>query len=305
MSQQQSYVSKADLIKLYQEVDIVILLDTDSKENIKSDNNFMESSPLKLNPQFMTPLSKAIYEYATPGERERLLKDFAEDDNLIKISEEFKNDPDYQEKFADNGLGFYIESFVSKYMLCPICGNKTLLKYAISNMPVIDLICTNKKEHKNGIRFFQVKSKIINLDIPTKFEYFNKKSHISVGSKRFGYNAHMISGKDRDKSTLIGYICVALRQTNDKQTFNIDKKESFALVPDINKYNDEYYYAYHNTGFKEVIQWNPTIVDIYPISMFITKYTVSSTEIISGRNSVNPFSTSVKQISFNGSMTND
>ena len=219
----------------------------------------------------LTPLSKDIYDSATEKEKERLIDSFKEDDKKIELENLLnnKNDPDYIFEFENpSAIGFYLESWIAVNYPCPICSGK-LKKYVLYNMPIIDLVCNNKfHTNEMGVKFFQVKSSeddsivpkdnkkyFSSLDKYDKYDENGKEGYIHTGSKKYGYNAHVIKSNDSidKKQILIGYICINYTKKETKLTINNSK--SFILLPKTSKNdsNDTYYKYIHNSNSMSVI----------------------------------------------------
>ena len=222
----------------------------------------------------LTPMSKKIYDATSPRSKQYVLEDMLADTKAIEEKElkEELSDPDYLEKMENNGLGFYMEKFVSVYGLCPVCGERTLRPYSQSNVPVVDLVCINKDFHlKNDACFiFQVKISLTN-------DYFSlAKQTISVGSIVYGEPAHMHKGTDHIKEKVVvpGYICIKLySHATELQTYLVDYRNSFVLVPDYNNTNPDYYYKYIdvlNKYGKSIITWDQTMVDAIEFKNILT-----------------------------------
>lgn len=245
----------------------------------KSKKRKLEEYSLSELEKLISPDGKKILK-AEPRDRQlELARNLVADVNLIetKEMEEYKNDLDYVEKMENNGLGFYMENFMSYYGVCPVCKLNTLRKYSFSNMPVVDLICINDNYHTvhGGCFLFQVKTSLNKDNL-----YFNKIDHyITVGSMNYGYNAHVVKGSDDliKKKLLIGYICLHLNQKSNSTTeYMIDTQKSFILLPDLNKQLDATYYSYRDKETymgpkyryikKHQIKWNDNLVNTVKIN---------------------------------------
>src|ERR1700722_1660201 len=111
----------------------------------------------------------------------------------------------------NNGLGFFMEKFVSVYGLCPVCSQPSRKKYSHSNVPV-DLVCTNIKNHLNNNKCFLF------------------------------------------------------------QTYVIDFRNSFVLVPNYNNTDNAYYYQYldyKSIYGKDIITWNEFMVSTLPLNRIL------------------------------------
>jgi hypothetical protein len=223
--------------------------------------------------EVLTPLSLSIYESVSPASKPYILMDMLSDNNLIDTIENkmFDLDPDYQEKMENNGLGFFMEEYISVYGFCPVCNQPTLKKYAQPNIPVVDLVCVNSDYHlqKNECFLYQVKISLSNT-------YFNlNQQKISVGSKKYGEFAHLHKGSENlDKKIVVpGYICIKLiNYPSESQTYVVDHRNSFVLIPDYNNNSNKYYYQYadeKNIFGKNIIKWNSSMINIVPIKQVV------------------------------------
>lgn len=287
------FVTKKEIFKLFTETN---LLDTKEIPFLPINNNTTSAINI-YDPNKLTPISKLIYDSVDTNEKERLLLDFKKDDinlNLLDL-----DDPDYIEKLENNRLGFYMEDFVCHYFKCPNCMQKTLKKYAISNMPVVDVICTNYNYHidKNETFLFQIK---ISTSLNNYFSKNNK--YILIGSKKYGYNSHVINGADQafDKQLLINYICLQLDQIADN-TYNIDKRNSFILIPDAKKNINNHYYEYiqkQNRFNRSAITWNINLVGELGINNYCDNFIVNTNTVFSINKILsNPYSKKFSKIS--------
>ena len=175
-----------------------------------------------------------------------------------------------------------MENIVSFYGTCPVCGQKSLHKYQNSNIPVVDLVCTNLRYHLVEDKCF-----IFQLKISLTTDYFNKgKQIIAVGSKIFGEPSHLVSVKAEIENKIVvpGYICIKLYRDRDNiQTYHIDKNNSFVIVPKYSVPNyqnksDNNYYRYldsTNKYGKHIISWNNFICDLYDIDIVINLQTIT------------------------------
>jgi len=195
----------------------------------------------------VTPMTKAILDTQTPISREKMYKAIIEDDKerqIIEMKEEEK-DTDYEEEVLASELGFYMEDYVSNYILCPVCHKNTLLKFTKNNIPVIDLICINKDEHIVNDKY---KCFIFQLKTSISGKYFNKETHfLTIGSKKYGYICHNVKGNDIINKKIIvpGYICLKVDK-NENNEYNINMSKSFSIVPKYDINNDSFYFTYAN-----------------------------------------------------------
>lgn len=221
--------------------------------------------PNRILPKDLTPMTKMIVSNLSPYSRKLMLEDISNDDKEIL---DLENDPDYLEKMENNRLGFYMESFMSYYGLCPVCKQNTLRKYAQSNVPVVDFVCINKDYHikSNTCFLFQLKISLNN-------QYFSfRQQTISIGSKKYGEIPHSIKGNGI-KKIVPGYICLKLI-SKEMQTYKIDTQDSFIIIPNYLDNSNKSYYEYMpylDKYGKNVITWNPTmfitplVEDIIPL----------------------------------------
>jgi hypothetical protein len=242
----------------------------------------------------LTPMSKLIYNAAHDDDKEQLLKDLILDNKYITSADEKENenDPDYLEKLENNMLGFYMEDFVCHHFKCPTCGQKSLKKYSIKNMPVVDVICTNIVYHNNtnNIYLYQIKITVNNNN------YFSRKTNqIAIGSKKYGFHCHEVSGTDdiQSKKILIGYFCINLTSINNDNEYKINKNNSFILIPDTKKTNNNKYYEYTNlvgAYGRNIIKWNNQMVNEYDLSNICEKWSVNTNDIYIDDNIIkNPY----------------
>jgi hypothetical protein len=269
------YIKVDDLAKIFFTKNLVELDKTPPKTPPRGEPS-VDSS--------LTPLSKAIYDTLTPKSKEPMLQLMRMDDLITQEAE--MSDPDYVEKFENGRLGFFMEEYISYYGFCPVCGQKSLKKYDHSNVPVVDLVCINRDYHLMSETpfLFQVKISFTNL-------YFDlNEKIITIGSKTYGYNAHMVKGTSPQLQKFIcpGYICIKMNSVN-LQDYVVDYRNSFVLLPDYHKQNPTYYYKYLKSDFKNQITWNSSMTSVQPLTKVITEnritYSVFGEEIIK-----NPYS---------------
>jgi hypothetical protein len=266
-------ITISDLYKLFFNKKLVAL--SKFPENILNPENPM--TPIKKKPKLesdisklLSPDTKIIYNSLSPDAKIKYLELIKKDDAALLSSESKadESDPDYQEKMENNGLGFFMENFISMYYWCPVCQQKTLRKYSHSNIPVVDLVCINSEEHlkKNECFLFQVKISLTN-------DYFNiNEQTISIGSKTYGEPAHLVKGTEpiKNKYVVPGYICIKLYPTDsNKQIYRINYKNSFVLIPDYDSQLSETYYHYLDKKSiynKDIITWNNKMCKVLTLS---------------------------------------
>ena len=211
-----TFLSVQDLYDLYmtKELRTVIKYTQDPGPGAADVSDAMPISPKRpvlQSIEALTPFSKQLAKSVATPDRPEFIKGLLQDDADIQGLESIDDleDPDYVEKMANSGLGFFVEDFLSFHGRCPVCKQKTLRKYSISNMPVIDLICTNKRYHiktKTPTCFlYQVKIKVGDSRY---FDYTHK--YINIGSKAKGYNSHEVLGFRGIEHKLVvnRYICL-------------------------------------------------------------------------------------------------
>lgn len=237
----------------------------------------------------LTPISKSIYDATSPRSKEYILHEMMEDDEYIENMVDLY-DPDYQEKMENNGLGFFMENYISMYCKCPLCGEYTLKKFVHSNVPVIDLVCTNRDYHLEHNKCF-----IFQLKISLTYDYFSLVGRkIVVGSKKYGMEAHIHKGSESiiEKTVVPGYICIRLhKHPTEIQKYFVDYRESFVLVPNYQSKINEYYYKYLdelNRYGKNIITWNPKMVEILDLHTLLKPNTIQH-EVFMEREIGNPY----------------
>ena len=257
------YIDNHKLLELYTQTELIKvnndIIPPEKTKRLKLDYT-------TINYINLTPISKSIYNTLEHTlDKKRFLKELAKDDETIDLLNSYsdENDLNYEDE-KPNSLGFYIEHWLSANLKCPVCHESSLCIYAIPTMPVIDLACNNKN-HKieDGVKFFQVKTKNeSSIFFKPPYNLYFSKNYIYTGSIRFGYNSHIIKGSDtiENKKILLGYICISYNQ--NEEYLNINRKESFILLPQINNNLNESYYEYLKTDPKPIIKWNDHLVDI-------------------------------------------
>ena len=216
---------------------------------------------------------KLYYQYF-----DNILKNFDENYNN-NVDEDYHyydkdddiNDPDYKffnvDRLLYQRLGKIIELWISINCGCPICNKMTLSPYSSSNMPIIDLVCTNKNHI--GVKYFQVKSSInMNNDmnnIKYYFTNYSRDNNIQIRLSNINKNEkkkaiHSITPDSEYKDLAIGYFGIKYSWNSDTNTITIDKLKSFIVLPNtlINvndpKYNmrDQSYYHIRDNNIIEV-----------------------------------------------------
>lgn len=241
---------------------------------IKINRSYKSKRTSDINNITLTPTTKLIYNATSPKSKSRILRDLRNNNAVIESIESKIDllDPDYQEKFQNNGLGFFMEDYICAYAKCPVCGQPTLCKYSQSNVPVVDIVCTNSGYHleKNNCFIFQLKISLTD-------NYFSKKNQILVvGSKNYGSISHIQSGHQpiQDKIIVPGYICIKLKQTESiVQEYMIDYSNSFILIPNYQNRSNDNYYEYLDISSmygKNILSWNNNMVDITKLNNILT-----------------------------------
>ena len=277
-----NYVDVETLYKLYFTSKLIILSKNEPTTPKKS---------IKKTTELITPLTKQILDTVSPRSKEWLLEDIKKDNRNLekKKIQQDSNYTYYLEKMDNNGLGFFMENFISFYAVCPSCKHSSLKKYKYSNIPVVDLVCTNYKQHlKNNTCF------IYQLKISLTDDYFDKQNQtIAIGSKKYGFISHEVEGNTELKNKLIipGYICLKLRKSELLQEYKIEINKSFVLIPNYKNKINELYYNYINICNKynkNVIQWNKKMVKEININEILNKFNIMY-EIFSEEEIENPY----------------
>jgi hypothetical protein len=219
----------------------------------------------------LSPQAQEILSHLSPDSQYRLARefDFENRKNAALINE--VDDPDYIQ-FNPSANGLYLEFWVCANIPCPICGGK-LYKYANPNMPAVDVLCIHHTL-KDGVKYFQIKATLSNTTDIYGLKYFSyKDNYVCTGSKRFGYNCHIIKAIDNaNKDLLVGYICIEYKMV-DYNNIKIDIKKSFLLLPNINftpniQQNDLTFYSYTDNPHKAIITFNKEMVNKISFSDF-------------------------------------
>lgn len=215
----------------------------------------------------LSPNSKQIIKNLSPKSQNLMIKLLISDE----VDDDY-NDDNFNYKFDNNGLGFFMENFVSFYGNCPLCHKKTLRKFKYSNIPVIDLVCINEQHLlKNESFVFQLK-------ISTGDSYFSLKNKIiKTGSKKMGELCHNVLANDSyDLKILVpNYICIKIKKNVDYH--EICFNESFVLIPNLKNINDECFYNYKSSRVLEnklsenIISWNNKNVSCLNLNTVIKK----------------------------------
>lgn len=284
-----SNITINDLYKLFFDKNLI-------KPTLIEPSSPTKTKKIDINQYELSPSAIAIYESTSPKSKPYILEGLISDKKAIE-NMEFQaelSDPDYQDKMENNGLGFFMEDYISAHGFCPVCGGKTLCKYLRSNIPVVDLVCTNTDFHLQNDKcfMFQVKISVSN-------DYFNfDKKILMIGSKKFGIISHIHKGTDdiTKKIVMPGYICIKLNKHPTKiQTYIIDQKISFVLVPDYQNNSNEYYYKYldnstiYNRFNKNILTWNTNMINTFKLSHILPITTINY-EYYSENEIKNPYS---------------
>ncbi len=239
----------------------------------------------KMKLEGLSPIAKSIVLNINTDPK-NLIDSLIADSVLAEKISELSNydDEDYYYEDYDKSMidiGFKMEYFLSNYMLCPVCRENTLKKYIKDNMPIVDLICVNTN-HKQGTRYFQVKTKKIGS------KYFDIKNKIiHVGSYKFGSLVH----EDHNEFTP-GYILVEL---DEELKLNIHK--SIVILPnkrliDLSRRNC---YGYLDISPRNnILKFNPEYCFINRLGEYLTNYNFRSNisyngNIISKLNTFNDY----------------
>jgi hypothetical protein len=143
-------------------------------------------------------------------------------------------------------------------------------------MPAVDVLCIHHAIDK-GVKYFQIKATQSDRENVYGLKYFSyNENYICTGSKRFGYNCHIIKAIDNtNKDLLVGYICIEYNMV-DYNNIKIDSKKSFLLLPNTEfnpniQQNDLTFYNYIINPIysnKAIITFNPEMVNKIRFSDF-------------------------------------
>lgn len=255
---------KEDILELFESEQVMLIVPSTSSPEEKMLKQSLEDS--SINHYMFSPKTKELLEAFSPISKERLAREFQQDDEKIKLLEEEQEIKDFLYKYFENkDVGVFMEKWICANMTCPCSGK--FAKYSNPNMPVVDIKCINPGHNINihGPKYYQVKSTEIGTNM-FGFEYFqlNPKQYIFVGSPAYGKYSHEIKGGDVNKRLLIGYICIKYNKVND-WTININGNESFILIPKmqvIPQLQMESYYTYIKGMFKPMITFNTNLFTI-------------------------------------------
>ena len=93
----------------------------------------------------LSPAAKRILAAYTPRTRKYLEEDFISDDlRLLRLEEKQEEKDESFELYENKEVGVFLEKWICANFKCPGCLGK-LVKYASSNMPVVDIMCSNKE----------------------------------------------------------------------------------------------------------------------------------------------------------------
>lgn len=229
----------------------------------------------KIEEYGFSPQAKKVLDAYTPITRKYLEEDFLEDDSrLLKLENKQEEKDESFEFYENKEVGVFLEKWICANLTCPGCSGK-LVKYASSNMPVVDIMCSNKEhDAKFGPKYYQVKSTESNNWFGNHKYFSLKDKYIKVGSTRFGKLSHEVTlGDEENKKIVIGYICIEyVYSPNSARSININMKKSFFVIPDLTKIpssddeKKERYYEYLDNLENPkipIITFNDKICDIY------------------------------------------
>jgi hypothetical protein len=137
-------------------------------------------------------------------------------------------------------------------------------------MPAVDVICINHNI-EYGVMYFQIKATLSGREDVYGLKYFSyDENYVCTGSKRFGYNCHIIKANDyTNRDLLIGYICIEYKM-RDSNNIIINIQKSFLLLPNTNFFptiqqNDLTFYSYKANPHKTIITFDTNTGMIYKI----------------------------------------
>lgn len=256
----------------------------------------------------VSPESRKIINRLDESEALRYIQDYIRENEIAQIIQNDIDirDPDFTYS-SSSEVGVLLEYWVCANMKCPICEGE-LHKYALTNMPVIDVKCSNDAHTFNmGPKYFQIKATESNsnglLYFTLKRFLDNMNGFITVGSRRAGIFSHnvkpsrIVRGDTTSMNLLIGYICIEYTYYSaNNRNIKLNLHNSFILLPQTKikrsliKKPNNYYYEYIDTiTGKPTIKYNPEFVQMLRFKSLI------------GTNIFNPdiFSGSSKQIIVN------
>ena len=228
----------------------VRLVNSEDKEN-KFDNKVdLSQITHTFSPSSLTPFTKSLYQSIASIDKNNFLIDIGKDQPKINKSLMVDvNDP-YNEVLTKSKLGFYMEDYLCDKLVCPYCNGK-LYKFVNQNMPMVDLICENAKQHviEKNCCLWQVKTTV------ESFDYFDKsRGFISIPNNQYSI---IVLTPHQDFSYLqLGFICIFLNTTTDEHRYKINYNNSFFLKPLTDSFRC--YSFSSDIGNKIAIRWEPT-----------------------------------------------
>lgn len=224
----------------------------------------------------ISPYTAAIVETVSPSKQEAFLE-------TIKTIPE-KVDKEFVPEISATRTGAEIEKMFPKIATCPICREKSFGVFR-SNMPVVDLICTNAVKHLEKKECFLWQLKVSS---DPNDNYFSKKNKFFIpGSSKKRDEQHFVSASKplEDKMIVPGYIFLHLKKVRipntdssvKAQKYIVNQNKSFVLSPNYQREDDENYYFKAGVGayggFK--MSWNETLVDLKLIQSVISEPQIS------------------------------
>jgi hypothetical protein len=240
----------------------------------------IRKTAFKTDIESVSPYTRNIISLLSKEDAVKYVADYLKENKTAKrIQDDIdSNDPEFTYTLASE-VGIFLEYWVCVNIKCPICMGE-LHKYILTNMPVIDVKCSNEKHTFNmGPKYFQIKAS----DEDSALLYFTLNSFfdqehgfITVGSRNPGNFSHRVKPSEAiqirhedDKKLLIGYICIEYKYYSaNKRYIKLNLHKSFILLPKLKiaskiLINNDYYYKYIQTiTGKPTIIYNPEFVQM-------------------------------------------
>lgn len=258
-----------------------------------------------IDKHIITPMKQSILNSVSPSSREDMYNQLIKDDEKIELLElkQSEKDSEFINVLSAQELGYYMEGFICMHMYCPLCGHK-FYKYAPSNFPVVDLICSNAKEHirHNDCFLWQVKTSIYD----NKYQqYFDSKENrlTMTGSEKGNFVTELTTHHIlNDRQYQIGFICISLNCTDDEHIFKINDN-SFILIPiinhglDLSVFSPQFYYStIYTLRDKKILTWNSEFVYKSDVDKLFNNYTVNTQILYNGELHINPLDPHIKKL---------
>jgi hypothetical protein len=173
--------------------------------SLSEEINVLPSTPINkgaygIDINVVSPYTQNILTRLSDEDAIKYISDYLRENKLAKKIQDIidMNDPDFTYT-SGSEVGILLEFWVCAHMKCPICKGE-LHKYALNNMPVIDVRCTNEEHTFNmGPKYFQIKASeqnasLLYFTLNSFLDYRN--GFITVGSKKPGEFSHDVKPSD-------------------------------------------------------------------------------------------------------------